>query len=149
METLSNENLLHSFSSLTWFDILTSFWSLNIWFNSLVCSALSISDNLLNTDLLIKQSLSYNRFSSILLYPLILNSSSLSSSIQCIHFDGTNSITCDLSDELLFNDKKNLRFPNLKSVILPQCISIESVVLSLSYLIQHQFDELTLTFDQQ
>jgi hypothetical protein len=128
--------------------MLICFWSLNIRFNSLVCSALSISDNLLNTGLLIKQGLSYKKFSSIL-FPLILNSSSLSSSIQRIHFDGTNSTACNLSYELLFNDKKILRFPNLKSLILTQCISIEPVVQSLSYLIEHQLDELRLTFDHQ
>ncbi|CAF3869148.1 unnamed protein product [Rotaria sp. Silwood1] len=148
MEILPNEILLHIFSYLEWFDMLTSFWSLNIRFNSLVCSALSINDNLLKTGLLIKQGLPYNKFSSIL-FPLILNSSFLSSSIQRIHFDGTNSISCDISYELLFNDKKILRFPNLKSLILTRCISIESVVQSLSYLIEHQVDELTLTFDQQ
>ena len=51
--------------------------------------------------------------------------------------------------EWLFNDKKILRFPNLKSLILTRCGSIEPVVQSLSYLIEHQLDELTLTFDKQ
>ncbi|CAF3556250.1 unnamed protein product, partial [Rotaria sp. Silwood2] len=148
METLPNEILLHIFSYLEWFDLLTGFWSLNVRFNSLVCSALSIGDNSLNTGLIIKQGLSYNKLSS-LLFPLILNSSSLSSSIRRIYFDGTNSIACDLSYELLFNDKKILRFPNLKSLILTRCISIEPIVQSLSYLMEHQLDELTLTFDDQ
>jgi hypothetical protein len=129
MKTLPDEILLHIFSYLEWFNMLTSFWSLNIRFNSIVCSALSISDNLLNTGLLIKQGLSYNKFSSIL-FQLILNSSSLSSSIQRIHFDGTNSIACDLSYELLFNDKKILRFPNLKLLTFTRYISIEPVVQS-------------------
>jgi hypothetical protein len=148
IETLSNEILLHIFSYLEWSDMLTSLWSLNIRFNSLVCSALSISDNWLNTGLLIKRGLSYNTCCSIL-FSLIFNSSSLCSSIQRIHLDETNSIACDLSYEWLFNDKKILRFPNLKSLILTQCGAIEPVVQCLSYLIQHQLDELTLTFGEQ
>ena len=95
METLPNEILLHIFSYLSWFDMLTSLWSLNIRFNSLVCSTLSINDNRLNSGLLITHGLSYNKCCSIL-FPLILNSSSLCSSIQRIHFDETNSIACDL-----------------------------------------------------
>ncbi|CAF0839205.1 unnamed protein product [Rotaria sordida] len=147
METLPNEILLHIFSYLEWFDILTSLWSLNIRFNSLVCSILSINDNRLNSGLLITHGLSYNKCCSIL-FPLILNSSSLSSSIQRIHFDETNSIACDLCYEWLFNDKNILRFPNLKSLVLTRSGSIEPVVQSLFYLIQHQLDELTLTFDK-
>ncbi|CAF4015375.1 unnamed protein product [Rotaria sp. Silwood1] len=147
MEILPNEILLDIFSYLEWFDTLTCFWSLNMRFNSLVCLALSTNDNLLNPGLFIKQGLSYNKFSSIL-FPLILNSSSLCYSIQRIYFDGTNSITCDLIYELLFNDKKILRFPNLKSLVLTRCGSIEAIVENLSYLIEHQLDELTLTFDE-
>ncbi|CAF1467160.1 unnamed protein product [Rotaria sordida] len=96
--------------------------------------------------LIITHGLSYNKCCSIL-FPLIFNSSSLCSSIQRIHFHGTNSIACDLSYEWLFNDKKILRFPNLKTLILTRCGSIEPVVQCLSYLIKHQLDELTLTFD--
>ncbi|CAF4919673.1 unnamed protein product, partial [Rotaria sp. Silwood1] len=147
MEILPNEILLDIFSYLEWFDTLTCFWSLNMRFNSLVCLVLSTNDNLLNPGLFIEQGLSYNKFSSIL-FPLILNSSSLCSSIQRIYFDGTNSITCDLIYELLFNDKKILRFPNLKSLVLTRCGSIEAIVENLSYLIEHQLDELTLTFDE-
>jgi hypothetical protein len=80
---------------------------------------------------------------------LILNSSSLSSSIQRIHFDETNSIVSNLCYEWLFNDKNILRFPNLKSFILTRCGSIEPIIQSLSHLIEHQLDELTLTFDWQ
>ncbi|CAM4944871.1 unnamed protein product [Rotaria socialis] len=148
METLPNEILLHIFSYLELFDLLTSFWSLNIRFNSLVCLALSIGDNSLNTGLIIKQGLSYNKFSS-LFFPLILNSSSLSSSIRRIHFDETNSIICDLIYELLFKGRNILRFPNLKSLILTRCISIEPIIQNISYLIEYQLDELTLTFDHQ
>jgi hypothetical protein len=148
METLPNEILLRIFSHLTWSDMLTSLWSLNIRFNTLVCSTFSISDNLLNTGLLFtEQGLSYNKCCSILL-PLILKSPSLYYSIQRIHFDGTNSIACDLSYEWLFNDKKILRFPNLKSLILTRCGLIEPVIQSLFHLIEHQIDELTLTFDE-
>ncbi|CAF1506480.1 unnamed protein product, partial [Rotaria sordida] len=95
-EILPNEILLHIFSYLEWFDMLISLWSLNIRFNSLVCSILSIYGNRLNNGLLITHGLSYNKCCSIL-FPLFLNSSSLSSSIQYIHFDETNSISCDFS----------------------------------------------------
>ncbi|CAF2987583.1 unnamed protein product [Rotaria sp. Silwood2] len=147
METLPNEILLRIFSHLPWFDMLTSLWSLNFRFNSLVCSSLSINDNLLNSGLIITHGLSYNKCCSIL-FPLILNFSSLSSSIQRIHFDGTSSIASDLCYEWLFNDKNILRFPNLKSLVLARCGSIEPVVQSLFYLIEHQLDELILTFDE-
>ncbi|CAF3943825.1 unnamed protein product, partial [Rotaria sordida] len=147
MEILPNEILLHIFSYLEWFDMLTSFWSLNIRFNSLVCSIFSINDNRLNSGLLITHGLSYNKCCSIL-FPLILNSSPLSSSIQRIHFDGSNSIASDLCYEWLFNDKKLLHFPNLKSLVLGQCGSIKPIVQSLSYLVQHQLDELILTFNK-
>ncbi|CAF1382893.1 unnamed protein product [Rotaria sordida] len=148
IETLPNEILLNIFSYFPWFDILTSLWSLNFRFNSLVCSILSINDNQLNSGLLITHGLSYNKCCSIL-FPLILNSSSLSSSIQRIHFDETNSIASDLCYEWLFNDKNILRFPNLKSFILTRCGSIEPIIQSLSHLIEHQLEELTLTFNQQ
>ncbi|CAF4103399.1 unnamed protein product, partial [Rotaria sordida] len=146
-EILPNEILLHIFSYLEWFDMLISLWSLNIRFNSLVCSILSIYGNRLNNGLLITHGLSYNKCCSIL-FPLFLNSSSLSSSIQYIHFDETNSISCDFSYQWLFNNKNILRFPNLKSLVLIRCGSIEPVVQSLFYLIKYQLDELTLTFDE-
>ena len=148
MERLPNEILVHIFSYLSCFDLLMSLWSLNSRFNSLICSILSMNDNLLNTGLVITRGLSYSNCYSIL-FPLISNSPLLSSSIQRIHFDATNSIACDICYECLFNDKKNLRFPNLKSLIFTRCGSVEPVIGSLSHLIKHQLDELTLTFDEQ
>ncbi|CAF1024723.1 unnamed protein product [Rotaria sp. Silwood1] len=127
METIPNEILLHIFSYLSWFDMLTCLWSLNMRLNSLVCSILSINNNRLNSGILITHGLSYNKCCSIL-FPLILNSSSVYSSIRRIHFDDNNSISSDLCYEWLFNDKNILRFPNLKSLILIRCGSIESVV---------------------
>ncbi|CAF4192931.1 unnamed protein product, partial [Rotaria sordida] len=118
MERLPNEIVLYIFSYLEWFDMLMSFWSLNIRFNFLVCSTLSkTGGNLSNSGILIKQGLSYNKYRSIL-FPLILNSSSLSSSIKRIHFDETNSIASDFCYEWLFNDKKILHFSNLESLII-------------------------------
>ncbi|CAM4768236.1 unnamed protein product [Rotaria magnacalcarata] len=73
----------------------------------------------------------------------------VSSSIQRIHFDGTNSISSDLCYQWLFNDKNVLRFLHLKSFILTRCGSIEPVIQSLVYLIKYQLNELTLTFDKQ
>ena len=148
MENLPNEILEHIFAHLSCFDMLMSLWSLNIRINSLVCSVLSTNDNLLNSGLVITRGLSFSNCYSILL-SMFINSPLLSASIQRIHFDGTNSIADDFIYEWLFNDKKILRFPNLKSLIINRCESIGPVVQSLSYLIEHQIDELTLTFDKQ
>ena len=148
IETLPNEILFYIFSHLSWTDLLTSLWSLNVRFNCLVCSTLSINDNQLNSGLVITLGSSYNNLCSIF-FPLILNSSCLSSSIRRIHFDETNSISCDLIYQYLFYHKKILHFPNLKSLIFTRCGSIESIVDGLSYLIEHQLDQLTLTFDEK
>lgn len=48
----------------------------------------------------------------------------------------------------LFDDQNILRFPNLKSLDFTRCGSVEPVIRSLLYLVEHQLDELTLTFDQ-
>lgn len=148
MEFLPNECFLHIFSYLSWFDMLISFWSLNTRFNSLIYSILSINDNRLNSGLVFTCGLSYNKYSTIL-FPLITNSSFLCSSIRRIHFDGRNSSAYDLCYEWLFIDENILRFPNLKSLILTRCGSMKSIFQSLPYLIEHQLDELTLTFDEQ
>ncbi|CAF4959792.1 unnamed protein product, partial [Rotaria magnacalcarata] len=145
IETLPNEILHRILSYQSWFDMLTSFWSLNVRFDSLVRSIISLNVNRLNTGLRITSDLAYNKCST--LFSLILKSSSLSSSVQRIHFDETNSIASDLIYEWLFNHNSVLNFPNLKSLILIRCGSIEPVVRSLLYLIEHQLDELTLTFD--
>ncbi|CAF1493825.1 unnamed protein product [Rotaria sordida] len=148
LETLPNEILLRIFSHLSWFDMLTSLWSLNIRFNFLICSTFSINNCLLNRAIIFtEQRLSYNKSCSIL-FSLIFKSLYLCSSIKRIHFDGTNSMACDLSYEWLFNDKNMLRFPNLKSLILTRCGLIESLVQTLFNLIKHQLDELVLTFDE-
>jgi len=141
IETLPNEVLMYILSYLSWFDMLTSLWSLNIRFNSLVCSTIYINDSLSTLGL------SYNKCS--ILFPLIFKSSSLSSSIKHIHFDERNSITCDLIYQWLFNDKNILHFPNLKSLILIGCQkSIEPVWKCLYHLIENQLDELRLTFNR-
>ena len=147
METLPNEIILRILSHLSWFDVLTSFWSLNIRFNSLVCVTLSINDNRLNKDFFIPRGLPYNKCRSIV-YSLISNSPFLRSSIQNIHFDGSHSTSYDLCYQWLFANGNNLRFPNLKSLAFTRCGSVESVIRSLLYLVEHQLNELTLTFDQ-
>ncbi|CAF4939560.1 unnamed protein product, partial [Rotaria socialis] len=78
-------------------------------------------------------------------FPLLLNSSCLSSCIQRIHFDERNSIVRDCVYQWLFNDKEIL-FPNLKSLILTQCRLKEPLIESLAYLIECQLDELILNF---
>ena len=134
MESLPNEIILDIFSYLSWFDMLISFWSLNLRLNSLACSILSINDDRLNSGLLFTHGLSYHKYSTIL-FPMISNCSSLYFSIRRIHFDGKNSSASDFCHEWLFNDQNILRFPNLKSFTLTHCGSIESVYQSLQDLI--------------
>jgi hypothetical protein len=148
IESLPNEILLYIFSYLKWFDMLISFWSLNIRFDSLLCTALSINNHLLNSGLLITHGLSYKKCHSKL-FPLIFNSSSLSSAIQRIHLDGRNAIACDLSYKSLFNKRRLRHLPNLKSFVFTQFDPVKPAVESLLYLIEFQLDELTLTFDNQ
>ena len=143
IERLPNEILLGILSYLSWFDVLTSFWSLNIRLNSLVCLTLSRNDN----RLISTHGLSYQKCHSII-YSSIFNSSFLCSSIQNIHFDCSNSTSSDLCYRWLFDDQNILRFPNLKSLDFTRCGSVEPVIRSLMYLVEHQLDELTLTFDQ-
>jgi hypothetical protein len=81
---------------------------------------------------------------------LISRSSSLLTCIERIDIDGTNSNACNLIYEWLFDDDKHIfRFPNLKSLILTQCLLIEPLLKVLPPLIKHQLDELTLTFDRE
>ncbi|CAF2828863.1 unnamed protein product [Rotaria sp. Silwood2] len=57
-------------------------------------------------------------------------------------------MTCDLIYQWLFNDKKILHFPNLKSLILIEYQkSIEPIFQCLFHLIENQLDELALTFN--
>ena len=112
LEILPNEIFFHIFSHLLWDEILTSFWSLNERFKSLVCSTFSMN----KTEIIIGQtSLSYKIFLSKL-FPLISNCSSLISSIRHIHFDGSNSYSYDF-----VNKNGNIHnYPNLKSLVLNQ-----------------------------
>lgn len=147
MESLPNEILLQILSHLSWFDRLTSFWSLNIRFNTLVCFSLSRDDNRLNNGPFTTHGLPYQKCHSIL-HSVISNSPSLCSSIENITFDGSNSNSYDLCRKWLFNDENILRFPNLKSLSFIRCGSIKPVIFSLFRLVEHQLKELTLTFDQ-
>jgi len=147
METLPNEILLRILSHLSWFDALTSFWSSNSRFNSLVCLTLSRDNNQFNNGPFTTHCLPYQKCHSIL-HSLIFNSPSLSSSIEIIHFDGSNSNSYDLCFRWLFNDEKILRFPNLKSLTFVRCGSIKPVVSTLLHLVKHQLTKLTLTFDE-
>ena len=147
MESLPNEILLDILSHLSWFDRLASFWSLNIRFNSLLCLTLSRGNIRLNNGPFTTHGLPYEKCYSIF-HSLICNSPSLCSSIQSIHFDGSNSNSYDLCYQWLFNDQNILRFPNLKSLALIRCGSIKPVVFKLSHLVEHQLNELTLTFDE-
>ena len=145
LERLPDEVLLIIFSNVSWSELLTSLWSLNTRFDILICSTLSKS----NSGLIIEPGLSFTRCHSIL-FPLISRSSSLLTCIERIDIDGTNSNACNLIYEWLFDDDKHIfRFPNLKSLILTQCLLIKPLLKVLPPLIKHQLDELTLTFDRE
>ncbi|CAM4750629.1 unnamed protein product [Rotaria magnacalcarata] len=140
LEILPNEIFLNIFSHLSWNEILTSFWSLNERFNSLVCSTFSMN----KTGIIIGQTnLSYKIFLTKL-FPLISNCSSLINSIRHIHFDGSNSNSYDF-----FNKNGNIHnYPNLKSLVLNQIYLSELLIENLSLLIQYRLKELTLILDE-
>jgi len=146
-ETLPNEILLIIFSNFSWIELLTSLWSLKKRFDFLICSILSRIDNQFNNGLvIIEPGISFNKWNSILIPDSL---SFLTSCIQRIHFDGTNSNACDFISEWLYdNEKKILRFPNVKSLILTRCLLVESLIKCLPLLIKYQLDQLTLTFDE-
>jgi hypothetical protein len=149
-ERLPNEILWIVFSNFSWSELLSSLWSLNKRFDVLICSILSRIDSQSNSGLvIIEPGLSFNKYQSIL-FPLIFHSSfSLAFYIRRIHFDGTYCSASDLSYEWLFdNDKKVLRFPNLKSLTHTRCLLVEPLIKSVPLLIKHQLNELTLTFDK-
>ncbi|CAF2020803.1 unnamed protein product [Rotaria magnacalcarata] len=151
-ETLPNEVLIIIFSYLSWLEMLT-LWPLNHRISNLICSIISINDNRQNSGIVIKDSgLSYDKY-YLRLLPF-LNHSSLLSFCSCIRrmcSDGTNSIACNISYEWIFfqnNDKKMLRFPFLKSLVLTRCWLSGPLIQNLSSLIYNQLDELILTFDK-
>ncbi|CAF3819689.1 unnamed protein product [Rotaria sp. Silwood1] len=88
-------------------------------------------------------------FSSIL-FPLILNSSSLTSSIKFIHVDDDNSISCDLIYKDIFyqDNKVNIFFPNLQSLSITSCLLSKPLIEILYELSQYQLNELTLTITE-
>jgi hypothetical protein len=145
-ERLPNEIFLDIFSYLSWDKILISLWSINRRINSLICSIFSIEKNGI---VFYQSDLSYKILSSILL-PLISNSLYLSSLIKHIHFDGTYSNSYNIINQCVYynNDKQILSFPNLKSLKITRCLLSQSLIQTLSLLIQYQLEQLTLTFDK-
>lgn len=139
IKILPSEIFLYIFSYLSWDELIPSFWSLNERFDSLIYSAFSTNQ----CGIVINQpGLSYERFLSKL-FPLIANSS-LTSLIQHIHLDGTNSNACDF-----FNNYTNiLRYPNLKSLTLTQCHLSPFLFETLDFLIKYQLEKFTLTIDE-
>ena len=132
---------------------MLNLWSLNSRINNLICSIISINDNRQNSGLVIQESgLSYDKYYLGLFE--FLNQRSLLSFCSCIRrmcFDGTNSIASNISYEWIFfqnNDKKMLRFPSLKSLVLTRCFLSRPLIENLSLLIENQLDELTLTFEE-
>ncbi len=145
LEIIPNEIFLNIFSYLSWDEILISLWPLNNRINSLICSIFSINKFIFN-----KSTLSYEKFSTIIL-PLILNCSDLLSSIKSIHFDEINSLFFDLFYENIYNDnniKPIVYFPNLKSVSINQCLLSQSLVQTIYLFIQLKLDQLTLSFHE-
>ncbi|CAF3698932.1 unnamed protein product [Rotaria socialis] len=147
LEILPPEILSIIFSYLSWNEILESFWLLNTRFDSLICSLFSVNKTGI---ILNKPGVSYQKFSSTL-FPLICNSLSLCSAIKYIHFDGLNSISYDIIGQILFgkNNTKNINFPNLKSLNLTECSLSESLIETLSFLIQNQLNQLKLKFNEE
>jgi len=150
-EHLPNELIFLIFSNISWSDILLSFWSLNKRFDELICSFLSkVNDKENPGFVFIEAGLSFEKCQKIL-FPLIFQSSSLLSSIHRLHFDGTNSNSFDLINELLFdnNERKSFHFSNLKSLILTRCLLSKSLINTLLFLIKYQLNELTLILDKE
>jgi hypothetical protein len=146
LEKLPNEIFIDIFSYLSWNEILISFWSLNKRIISLIYSIFSMNKNGIHLN---QPGLSYKEFSLILL-PLICNSSSLSSAIKYIHIDGLHSNSCYLIHQWLFDKNVNekIRFQNLKSFHITRCLLSEKLIQILSKLIHGQLNELTLTLDE-
>ncbi|CAF4602510.1 unnamed protein product [Rotaria socialis] len=146
LEIMPNEIFLNIFGYLSWDKLLISLWSLNKRINSLICLIFSKKNN----GIIFNQTdLSYKTF-SLIIFPLILNSSSLSSAIKYIYFDGINSNSYKLISQSLFHNSINniLYFPNLKSLKITRCLLSESLIKTLSLLIQYQLDQLTLSLDE-
>ncbi|CAF1278938.1 unnamed protein product [Rotaria sordida] len=140
LEILPNEIFFNIFSHLLWNDILTSFWSLNKRFNSLICLNFSIN----NCGIIInKTSLSYKIFLSKL-FPLISNCSSLINSIRHIHLDGR----CPNSYEFINKNRCIYNYPNLKSFVLDRFYLSELLINNLCFLIQGQLNKLTMILDK-
>ncbi|CAF4543453.1 unnamed protein product, partial [Rotaria sp. Silwood2] len=143
LDTLPNEILFNIFSYLSWDEILISFWSLNKRFDSLICSMFSLKEKGITFN---ESNLSYKKFSSTLL-PLILNSSSLTSSMKLIHIDDDDLISFDLIYQDIFyqENKINIFFPNFQSLSITSCLLSKPLIEILYELIQYQLNELTLT----
>jgi hypothetical protein len=144
-ENLPNELFLNIFCYLSWDEILISLWSLNQRITSVICLIFSRNQNGI---ILNKPGLSYRIFSKIL--SSRFNSSSLSSSIKYIHFNGIHSISFDFIYEKIFyrNDKQTICFPNLKSLYINRCLLSKRIIRTLSLLIQYRLNQLILTFDK-
>jgi hypothetical protein len=134
LEIFPNEILLNVFCYLSWDDVLISLWSLNKRFNALIYSIFS---NNKNGIIFNKPNLSYKTFSQILLPLLFNSSSSLSSNIKYIHFDGRKSIPFDFIYQYLFscnNDQQKLSFPNLKSLHITRCFLTQPIPIKSTHI---------------
>ncbi|CAF3420896.1 unnamed protein product [Rotaria socialis] len=148
LEALPNEILILIFCNLSWFERTISLWSLNARFNFLICLTFSIDEN----GIIFNQpGLSYKKCYSGS-FPLISNLSTLSiaSFVRHMHFDGTNSNVCDLIHKLLFHNNfgEGFHYPNLKSLVVSECLLSEPLIKSLSWLIENQLYKLTLSFEK-
>ncbi|UJR16480.1 hypothetical protein I4U23_003383 [Adineta vaga] len=126
--------------------MLISLWSLNKRIDSLICFIFSTNKNGI---VLNNLNFSYKTFCEIL-FPSIVNSSLLSSNIKYIYFQGTKSIAFDFLYQNIFyhNEKQNNPFPNLESLHMTRCLLSQSLIETLSFLIQHHSKQLTLTFNE-
>lgn len=148
LESLSDELFVHIFARLPWAQLITSFWSLNKRFNTLIRSTLSNTDNPLHRELSFTEpgiSLVQCR---ALFSATVLRSPVLLASIRRIHFDGLNSTISDSFAKWLYDTHTGeLLFPNLRSLALTHCLLLEHLGQNLPRIIRSQVKDLTLTFD--
>ncbi len=143
LENLPNEILLIIFSHITWFEMSQTFWWLNQRLNDLIYLKSSMNNNGI---ILSERCLTFSRSHSM----MTSNISHLSTLLSCIESIDINGTYCNCSDVIsqwIFHSKA-IRFVNLKKVILRKCYLTEELIVNLSFLIEHQLNELALTIDK-
>ncbi|CAM4989521.1 unnamed protein product, partial [Rotaria socialis] len=123
LENLPDEILLMILSHIRWFELIESFWSLNQRFNALIHLKFSLNKNQI---VISHRDVSFNRCHMIITSSMY-NLSSLFARIESIDIDGHYSNCCNIISEWIFHEK-NIRFINLKRLILTQCYFTERLI---------------------